>query len=715
MFTENGAFFTIEEKDQLDELTGLQSLTGLLSHLQGHGRFAATKDTVVVYLNVMNFKLFNQNFGFSGGNEFLKSLALEIKAIFSDELAARAGGDQFIILSNTIKEDEIQVKFDQLKRSLIKYDKGLKMRLKAGVYKADGNEEDAVVMVDRAKIACDVIIHVYDKDINYYSEELNKENELRQYVIDEFEEAFKQKYFKVYYQREVRALTGKVCGYEALARWIDPKHGMISPAIFVEVLEDVHLIHKLDLYIIDQVCQDIRIDMSFKMAVEPISVNLSRLDFELCDILSEIDKIREKYEIPANLLNIEITESAVASGEQYISDHITRFREAGYQVWMDDFGAGYSSFNNLKTYNFDMLKIDMNFLRDFETNKRAKVILSTIVNMAKELGMHTLAEGVETQEQYDFLRRIGCERLQGYLFGKPKPTDHFTLEGDYSFDVCEDFKYNQYYDRIGEINVLGSVPLREKKMEVLNNLPIAIIETTPEAMTFLYANNAYVNFMSSLGITGVDEANKRNSNNEIPEVIKLREVMDKAEKSYDKRAETDIITSGSVINTKVRFIDRMGDRAAYALVSRNVTLHGEARASDNINVAMAHVFNQYFRVDLYDEDGTVENIFLNSDQLAVADLESDAVKAVEIYSNMYIHPEDKERFREFYRIPTVRDRIAKIKRDYVVDYFHSGIPGDGGRLQMYMILPFYYNDRWKYISLCRYADEISNDIIYGKS
>ena len=603
-------------------------------------------------------------------------------------------------------------KLEELREAAAKYEKGLKMRIKAGIYSATGDENDPVVMIDRAKIACDDIIRVYDKDYNFYSDELNKRNELRQYVIDNFESAFKKRYFTVYYQKEVRTLTGKICGYEALARWMDPIYGLISPAIFVEVLESVHLIHKLDIYIIDAVCADLRDDISSGYAVEPVSVNLSRLDFELCDIKSEIDKCREKYNIPINLLNIEVTESAIASGSAFLGEQIKKFRDAGYQVWMDDFGAGYSSFGNLKSYDFDLLKIDMSFIREFETNKKARIILATIVNMAKEMGIHTLAEGVETDEQYNFLRRIGCEKLQGYLFGKPKPVSGMDRAVDCSLDICEDIEYHQYYDDIGDINFLGTTPLRAKTMEVFNNLPIGIYEVKEGHLVFLYANEAYKNFLSSLGVSSIKEANRRNTNPELPEVKRLLEISQKAESSNDKRSEMDIVINGSVINSKIRFIARKGDSSAFAIVSRNVTMHGETKKSDNIQVAMAHVFNQYFRVDLYDEDGTVENVFLNSDQIAVADMESDAVKAVQIYSNMYLYEQDRKRFREFYDITTVKERVKKADRDYLVDYYHSAIPGDNGRMQMYMILPFYYNDRWKYISCCRYADEINDEQIY---
>ena len=293
-----------DQYEHIDELTGFCNLHGILAQLQIRDNQVADGNSVIIYLNVMNFKSFNQRYGFEGGNVFLKGIAAEIQDIFKGELSARTGGDQFIIHAKSLDEQEIVARLEKLREAAIKYERGLTMRIKAGIYQATGQEKDPVVMVDRAKMACDYIIKVYDKDYNFYDDNLKKKNELRQYVIDNFEDAFRKHYFKVYYQKEVRALTGKICGYEALARWIDPKYGMISPAIFVEVLEDVHLIHKLDLYIIEQVCADLRSDIEYGMAVEPVSVNLSRLDFELCDIKTEIDKCREKYDIPASLLNI---------------------------------------------------------------------------------------------------------------------------------------------------------------------------------------------------------------------------------------------------------------------------------------------------------------------------------------------------------------------------------------------------------------------------
>ena len=707
---------TIEEKNHIDELTGLHNLTGILEHLQGHDKYSASDSTVIIYINVMNFKAFNQKYGFAGGNDFLRGMAHELKKIFPDELVARTGGDQFIVLGNSIVEEELIERIEEFREVVQNYEKGLKVKIKAGIYRAKGDEEDPVIMVDRAKMACDDIIRVYDRDNNFYTEELDKRNELRQYVIDNFENAFKQRYFQVYYQREIRAITRKTCGYEALARWIDPEYGIISPGVFIEVLESVHLIHRLDIYMIDQVCSDLRDDIDSGYAVEPISVNLSRLDFELCDIMSEIDKCRDKYDIPKKLLHIEVTESAIAAGTDFLGKHIKKFRDAGYEVWMDDFGAGYSSFNNLKDYDFDVIKIDMGFLREFETNQKSRIILASIVNMAKELGIHTLAEGVETEEQYEFLLKIGCEKMQGYLFGKPKPVSEFVRSVDCSFETSEEFDFSSYYDDIGTVNFLNPTPLRPKTMEIMIKLPIAIAELDGDKVTFLYANEAYAEFLKVMGADDIELANEQAGSSEMENSRGFAKILKMAETSYNQRSEADLVANGYVINTKVRFLSRHGDKAAFALVSKNITAEKEAHTADDYSAIVMHLLNVYNRIDLFDEEGNFENIFLNGNQKAIINVERRAALATHLYSNMNIDESDIERFREFFDISTVHDRINKAGRHYIVDYFKSSIAGEEGRILMYIILPFYYNGKWRFIAGCRYVDgldelikEISNN------
>ena len=697
---------TIEEKNHIDELTGLHNLTGILEHLQGHDQYSASDSTVIIYINVMNFKVFNQKYGFAGGNDFLRGMAHELKNLFPDELVARTSGDQFIVLGKSIVKEELLEKLEEFREAVHNYEKGLKMKIKAGIYCAKGDEEDPVIMVDRAKMACDDIIRVYDRDNNLYTEELDKRNELRQYVIDNFENAFKQRYFQVYYQKEIRAVTRKVCGYEALARWLDPQYGIISPAVFIEVLESVHLIHRLDIYMIDQVCSDLRDDIDSGYEVEPISVNLSRLDFELCDIMSEIDKCRAKYDIPKELLHIEVTESAIAAGADFLGKHIKKFRDAGYEVWMDDFGAGYSSFNNLKDYDFDVVKIDMGFLREFETNQKSRIILASIVNMAKELGIHTLAEGVETEEQYEFLLKIGCEKMQGYLFGKPKPVSEFVRSADCSSENCEEFDFSSYYDDSGTVNFLNSTPLRTKTMEIMIKLPIAIAELCDDKVTFIYANEAYIEFMKNIGAEDLEQANKLSVSKEMDNSRGLANILKLAETSYNHRSEADLVANGNVVNTKVRFLSRHGDKAAFALVSKNITAEKTAHTADDYSAVVMHLMNLYNRIDIFEEEGTVENIFISGNQKMLSDVERRSTTAVQLYSNMHIREEDRERFRKFFDINTVHERIDNTGRHYLTDYYKSALPGEEDRILMYIILPFYYNGKWKFIAGCRYIDQL---------
>lgn len=697
---------TIEEENHIDELTGLHNLTGILEHLQGHDQYSASDSTVIIYINVMNFKVFNQKYGFAGGNDFLRGMAHELKNLFPNELVARTSGDQFIVLGKSIVKEELLEKLEEFREAVHNYEKGLKMKIKAGIYCAKGDEEDPVIMVDRAKMACDDIIRVYDRDNNLYTEELDKRNELRQYVIDNFENAFKQRYFQVYYQKEIRAVTRKVCGYEALARWLDPQYGIISPAVFIEVLESVHLIHRLDIYMIDQVCSDLRDDIDSGYEVEPISVNLSRLDFELCDIMSEIDKCREKYDIPKELLHIEVTESAIAAGADFLGKHIKKFRDAGYEVWMDDFGAGYSSFNNLKDYDFDVVKIDMGFLREFETNQKSRIILASIVNMAKELGIHTLAEGVETEEQYEFLLKIGCEKMQGYLFGKPKPVSEFVRSDDCSSENCEEFDFSSYYDDIGTVNFLNSTPLRTKTMEIMIKLPIAIAELCDDKVTFIYANEAYIEFMKNIGAEDLEQANKLSVSKEMDNSRGLANILKLAETSYNHRSEADLVANGNVVNTKVRFLSRHGDKAAFALVSRNITAEKTAHTADDYSAVVMHLMNLYNRIDIFEEEGIVENIFISGNQKMLSDVERRSTTAVQLYSNMHIREEDRERFRKFFDINTVHERIDNTGRHYLTDYYKSALPGEEDRILMYIILPFYYNGKWRFIAGCRYIDQL---------
>ncbi|WP_201346733.1 EAL domain-containing protein, partial [Lactobacillus nasalidis] len=347
--------------------------------------------------------------------------------------------------------------------------------IRAGVYRYLDSKEGLMTAVDKAKRALRYMKNNRAVVYQLYNREVRADFDRRGYVLENFQTALDKGWIRPYFQLESRSLTGRICGAEALARWVDPKYGVLGPGFFSEVLEEAHLVHKLDLSIIRQVCAMLARRRGEKRPLVPISVNLSRVDFQVCDIFSEIEKIRLHYGLPAKLLKIEILESTVTSNPQELKRAIDNFHKSGYEVWMDDFGSGYSNFNNLDEYNFDLLKIDMVFLRGFSERSKVKTLLAIVVDMAKKLGMHTLCEGVETKEQSDFLREIGCERQQGYLFSEPIPEAEFLARLEAG--QLEDPDSNRYYDTISQVNVLFDPMIEQTGQEDIGiKLPICILE-----------------------------------------------------------------------------------------------------------------------------------------------------------------------------------------------------------------------------------------------
>ena len=270
------------------------------------------------------------------------------------------------------------------------------------------------------------------------------------YVLSHFERALSEGWITVYYQPVVRSMTGMLCGVEALCRWMDPQYGMLSPVQFIPVLENSGKIFALDLYVLECVCGHFHSRIEGRQPIVPVSVNLSRKDFLHPDLVERIEHIASLYQVPRELLNIEITESAFIQQQDLISSIVAQFHSLGYQVWMDDFGTAYSSLGALKDLSFDELKIDMSFLSN--SSEKARIIIADVVRMAKRIGIQTLAEGVETKDQYDFLRGIGCEKIQGYYFGRPMKDDALEKHCNQKHLIAEPLCWKEYYDALGRID-----------------------------------------------------------------------------------------------------------------------------------------------------------------------------------------------------------------------------------------------------------------------
>ena len=415
-----------KKDEELEELATKDKLTGLMSFeyfiLQVRERIdrynIQRSDSVYLFVNITNFKIYNDQKGFEQGNEFLRKIGQILSEIFNVySLISRQSDDHFVIFA---KNENIQEKIELANQRIEAQEPDIKPGIRVGAYEVYNPLDDPRYAVEKARYAYSELKRRNSgKRILYYDEKMHDDYLMVQYIVTHIDEAIKEGYLKAFYQPVVWSKGRSLCGAEALARWIDPKYGFLSPAKFVPALESAQLIYKLDKEVLRLVCQDIRYNLDNGLPALPVSINFSRADFGLIDIVDVVTETTDQYQVPHELLHIEITESALTDEEDTLKETIVRLHEKGFATWLDDFGSGYSSFNVLKDYEFDVLKLDMKFLTGFDVNMKSRSLIKSVIAMADQIGMKTLCEGVETMEQAAFLEEAMCGRLQGYLYGKP--------------------------------------------------------------------------------------------------------------------------------------------------------------------------------------------------------------------------------------------------------------------------------------------------------
>ena len=464
------------------------------SRMRGQGIVPA-----FVYFDIRDMKAINEKYGFSRGNGVLSGTAFVLKDVFESDAMARLSDDHFIVLTN---KRHLEQKIEQVNDQVLRNPMGIPVQVCAGIYIDDKTGIDVFASIDRARIACKSIKGDYTRKYHVFDRDMFTEYRQRRHVLNHFDEALENGYIRLYYMPIVRTVTGKICDVEALARWIDPEKGMLPPSQFIPVLEDNRLINRLDFYMLRKICESLARQKSMNMPLVPVSVNISRSNFEVCDVFDEVLSIVNEYNIAHHLLTVEITESAFIKNQQFLTHQIERFREAGFNVWMDDFGSEYSSLNTLQEYSFDLIKLDMRFMKNFSLTGKNRLILSDVISMISKLGVSTLAEGVQTREQLRFLRDAGCDKVQGFLFGKPMPCEYFydkmTLYNGLSYD---DTAKTAYYDKVSTAG-LEPQPLADEFGSYFRDediTPVAVLEFQNERFRILKANNAYKSFLLAIG------------------------------------------------------------------------------------------------------------------------------------------------------------------------------------------------------------------------
>ena len=424
-----GAREDITEFSEKDVLTGGYNRRGfiriterLLNEVPDRTKYA------VLFFIVKNFKAVNELFGVESGDVVLQNIFRTLThSKLSPVITARVESDHFVCLveNKNLDFEELTSVCDN---KFVKDGKCMNLIIRCGIFYVEEKPMKISGMIDRAKLAKRYITDEYVQPYMVYDHSMQVAYIDKAKLAGELQEGIAKEQFKVYYQPVIDTKTGKIASAEALIRWIHPDKGFISPALFIPALEENGHISELDFYVLKKVWQFINDRCENNKFVVPISVNLSWMDFYdeimMEKILKEMDRFRENGR--EHMARFEITETSYAAIRENRSGILESLRIKNAKILLDDFGSGFSSFGMLQDYDFDILKIDMSFIRKIGENPKTKSIVHSIIGMAHEIGIKTVAEGVETEEQVSFLRQSGCDYIQGYYYSKPLPEEEFV-------------------------------------------------------------------------------------------------------------------------------------------------------------------------------------------------------------------------------------------------------------------------------------------------
>ncbi|MBP0962442.1 MAG: EAL domain-containing protein [Oscillospiraceae bacterium] len=489
---------------------------------------------------------------------------------------------------------------------------------------------------------------------------------LENYISDNIEEAVESGWIKAYFQPVIRTLTGKTAGYEALARWIDPVHGFLTPDIFIPVLENCGKICLLDMYILEQICKCYSELKKNGKNVVPFSFNLSRKDLQREDLHEAINEVLDRYEVPHKMIHVEITESIASMGEISLEAHIERFHKDGYEVWMDDFGSGYSTLNTLQNHSFDTLKLDMMFLRNF--NDKAAEIIQSIVKLAKKLNTGTVCEGVETAEQVEFLRKAGCERLQGWHFSKPQP---FEALSDFH-DNSEPFEDQVYW------NVVS-------RQDTASLKPWMILEYSEHSWRIIDINCRMKQTIEELHPEGLEETLRESlaSDNQLSYVfdeILMNVSATRAEQQLD------FIDNGCLVVLSVYYLASTENRHALKVTARVIHAEFEHQKNNLINEGLVGLYSQYQLVNMLkpDEDSSLQ-IYSNANFEKVYG-RTGLRRGIAEFAATEVYPDDRDRYLEFMNMDNIGERIAESGTRFISNAFRMRMPNGGYKWKIVTLL-----------------------------
>ncbi|MBR3505321.1 MAG: EAL domain-containing protein [Clostridia bacterium] len=633
-----------------DHLTGLPNMNCFFE-LAEAGRvemLSRGQKPALLFIDLAGMKYYNRKYGFAEGNKLLYGFARLLVRYFSLDHCGRFGGDHFVAFT---QEEGHEALVNGLMADAGRLNGGVSLPVHVGVYFDSMEAVDASTACDRAKVACDALRSAYSSRVNYFSRDLRDDVQLRQYIVANLERALREKWIVVYYQPIIRAVSGKVCEEETLARWADPVYGVLPPSAFVSFLEDAGLIWKLDLYVLDRVLEKLKAQDRAGLYLVPQSVNLSRTDFDSCDIVEEIRNRVDAAGIGRDKITIEITENVIGRDFDFMKAQIQRFSDLGFPVWIDDFGSGYSSLDLLQSVKFNLIKFDIRFMEQFDRTENSRIVLTELMKLASALDTDTVCEGVETEEQARFLQEIGCTRLQGYYYQNPIPWEKVLEKYENGAQIgFEDPREAAYYEAIGRVNLYDLAIISQDEKDafhnIFNSLPMAVIEVRDGKIASTRTNQPYRDFIKRF--FNVRPAGEASGLAAMPfgSGVSFLDMVNRCCQNGNRAFIDDLAPDGSTIHTFVRrlAVNPVTGASAVVAVILSVTEPAEGANYADIARALAADYFNLFYVNLETEAFIEYTSEPDKESITMERRGENFFSEARLVANTRLVPEDREGF-----------------------------------------------------------------------
>ena len=455
----------------------------------------AGKQPVLAYFNLTNFKNYNRKYGLEAGDNLLVTFGAILSETFQDGLVCRFADDHFAVITTS---GDIEQNVETIAEKIHKFGGSSNLSIRAGLYELKADSIDVSSACDYARQAMNSTKGnlVY----RWYDEEMQRAVEQKQYIMDNFDKALKNGWIDVVYQPIIRSVNKYVCGMETLPRWNDPVHGVIEPEVYVPILEETRQIFNHDLFVLKHAVEDYLELKRSEYPVVPFVMNLSYRDFDREDIIDEILEITK--DVDHGMVHFDLSASAIVKADDYVYKALNRLSEEGFQLWMDGYGSGNSTIDLLYNFRMHGIKIDIRSIHDIREGTNQSILLRHIISMCKEMGISTLALGVENETEEAFLISCGCEYLQGFWYSSIVEFADCISGAFASENPFEPRIQESYYTAIGRVDLSKPTMLGRKRSldHIAEEIPAAICELRNGKYKVLRNNREFIHFLNSIQI-----------------------------------------------------------------------------------------------------------------------------------------------------------------------------------------------------------------------